>query len=117
MPPRRNAIDIALAAGKNLVLTPGVYNLSAPIVVTRPGTVVLGLGFATLVPQHGNAALIVLPNTGVKVSGLIVDAGPVNSPVLVSVGTPLPAPAAATDPDLLSDVFFRTAARRRRRRR
>ena len=101
------AIDIALAAGKNLVLTPGVYNLSAPIVVTRPGTVVLGLGFATLVPQHGNAALIVLPNTGVKVSGLIVDAGPVNSPVLVSVGTPLPAPAAATDPDLLSDVFFR----------
>jgi hypothetical protein len=101
------AIDVALAAGKNLVLTPGVYNLSAPIVVTRPGTVVLGLGFATLVPQHGNAALVVLPNTGVKVSGLIVDAGPVNSPVLVSVGTPLPAPAAATDPDLLSDVFFR----------
>ena len=80
------AIDLALAAGKNLVLTPGVYNLYAPIVVTRPGTVVLGLGFATLVPQHGNAALIVTPNAGVKVSGLIVDAGPVNSPVLVSVG-------------------------------
>jgi len=100
------AIDIALAAGKNLVLTPGVYNLSAPIVVTRPDTVVLGLGFATLVPARGNAALVALPNTGVKVSGLIVDAGPVNSPVLVSVGTPgLAGPAA--DPDLLSDVFFR----------
>jgi len=55
------AIDAALATGKNLVLTPGVYDLSAPIVVTRPGTVVLGLGFATLVPQHGNAALVVLP--------------------------------------------------------
>jgi hypothetical protein len=101
------AINVALLAGKNLVLTPGVYNLSAPIVVTRPDTVVLGLGFATLVPQHGNAALIVLPNTGVKVSGLIVDAGPVNSPVLVSVGTPLPATGAAGDPDLISDVFFR----------
>ena len=87
------------------MLTPGVYNLSAPIVVTRPGTVVLGLGFATLVPQHGNAALVVLPNTGVKVSGLIVDAGPVNSPVLVSVGTP--GNAAAGNPDLISDVFFR----------
>jgi hypothetical protein len=99
------AIDVALATGKNLVLTPGVYNLSAPIVVTRPGTVVLGLGFATLVPQKGNAALVVLPNTGVKVSGLIVDAGPVNSPVLVSVGTP--GNAAAGNPDLLSDVFFR----------
>lgn len=100
-------INIALALGKNLVLTPGVYNLSAPIVVSRPDTVVLGQGFATLVPQKGNAALVVLPNTGVKVSGLIVDAGPVNSPVLVSVGTSLPAPRAAADPDLIQDVFFR----------
>jgi hypothetical protein len=100
------AINVALATGKNLVLTPGVYNLSAPITVTRPGTVVLGLGFATLVPQKGNAALVVLPNTGVKVSGLIVDAGPVNSPVLVSVGVPGLA-GAAGNPDLISDVFFR----------
>ncbi|HZC54277.1 MAG TPA: hypothetical protein VE441_17515, partial [Mycobacterium sp.] len=99
------AINAALAAGRNLVLTPGVYNLSAPITVSRPGTVVLGLGFATLVPQRGNAALVVLPNTGVKVSGLIVDAGPVNSPVLVSLGTP--GNAAAGNPDLISDVFFR----------
>jgi hypothetical protein len=101
------AIDVALALGKNLVLTPGVYNLSAPIVVSRPDTVVLGLGFATLVPQKGNAALVVLPNKGVKLSGLIVDAGPVNSPVLVSVGTPLPAAGSATDPDTIQDVFFR----------
>ena len=77
-----------LLAGKNLELTPGIYDLNAPIIVERPDTVVLGLGFATLVPQHGNAALIALPNVGVKISGLIVDAGPVNSPVLVSVGVP-----------------------------
>jgi hypothetical protein len=100
------AIDIALALGKNLVLTPGVYNLNAPIIVSRPDTVVLGLGFATLVPQKGNAALVVLPNKGVKVSGLIVDAGPVKSPVLVSDGTPL-LPGSATDPNTIQDVFFR----------
>ena len=100
------AIDVALALGKNLVLTPGVYNLNAPIIVSRPDTVVLGLGFATLVPQKGNAALVVLPNKGVKVSGLIVDAGPVNSPALVSVGTPL-LPGSATDPDTIQDVYFR----------
>ena len=100
------AIDIALALGKNLVLTPGVYNLTAPIIVSRPDTVVLGLGFATLVPQKGNAALVVLPNKGVKVSGLIVDAGPVNSPVLVSDGTPL-LPGSADRPDTIQDVFFR----------
>jgi hypothetical protein len=100
-------IDIALALGKNLILSPGVYNLDAPIVVSRPGTIVLGQGFATLVPQHGNAALIVLPNTGVKVSGLIVDAGPVNSRVLVSVGTPIRDDNAASNPDLIQDVYFR----------
>jgi hypothetical protein len=99
------AIDLALAAGRDLVLTPGVYDLNQPIVVSRPGTVVLGLGMATLVPQHGNAAMVVVPNTGVKLSGLIIDAGPVNSPVLLSVGTP--GPASASNPDLIQDVFFR----------
>ena len=42
----------------------------------------LGLGFATLVPQHGTIPMVVAPNTGVKVSGLIFDAGSVNSPGL-----------------------------------
>ena len=100
------AINLALLAGKNLVLTPGVYDLSAPIVVERPNTVVLGLGFATLVPQHGNAALIALPNVGVKISGLIVDAGPVNSPVLVSVGVPGLTAGTAADPDTIQDVLL-----------
>src|SRR5487761_1408536 len=79
----------------------------APIVVSRPGTVVLGMGFATLVPQHGLAAMVVLPNTGVTAPGLLFDAGPVNSPALLSVGTPLPAAGAASDPDTIQDVFFR----------
>ena len=95
----------AMARGLNLILTPGVYDLDQPIVVPHRGTVVLGLGMATLVPQHGNAAMIVIPNSGVKLSGLIFDAGPVNSPVLLSVGTPGPGDAA--NPDLIQDVFFR----------
>ena len=99
------AINVALALGQNLILTPGVYDLDQPIVVSRPGTVVLGLGLATLVPQNGNAAMLVVPNDGVKLSGLIIDAGPVNSPVLLSVG--IPGPGSASDPDLIQDVFFR----------
>jgi hypothetical protein len=98
-------ISAALALGKDLILTPGVYDLNEPIVVSRPDTVVLGLGLATLVPQHGNAAMLVLPNRGVKLSGLIIDAGPVNSPVLLSVG--LPGASSASDPDLVQDVYFR----------
>jgi hypothetical protein len=101
------AINAALAQGRNLILTPGVYDLDQPIVVSRPDTVVMGLGFATLVPRRGNAAMIVTANTGVKLSGLIVDAGPVNSPVLLSVGVPGQGAGTAADPDTIQDVFFR----------
>jgi hypothetical protein len=101
------AIDAALALGKDLILTPGVYDLDQPILVSRPDTVVLGLGFATLVPQYGNAAMVVVPNVGVKLSGLIVDAGPVRSPVLLSVGLPGFGAGTAADPDTIQDVFFR----------
>jgi hypothetical protein len=101
------AINTALSSGKNLILTPGIYNLGAPIVVRRPDTVVIGLGFATLVPQRGNAAMIVIPGRGVKVSGLIVAAGPVNSTALLAVGNPWVNDGSASDPDVVQDVFFR----------
>ncbi|HEY0716025.1 MAG TPA: glycosyl hydrolase family 28-related protein [Streptosporangiaceae bacterium] len=102
------AIDLALALGKDLILTPGVYNLKAPIVVSRPDTVVMGLGFATLAPQNGTAAIDVLDPQGVKLSGMIVDAGPKNSGALVQLGTPLTSGLGrASDPALVQDVFFR----------
>jgi hypothetical protein len=96
----------AMASGRDLLLTPGVYDLNDPIVVPHPGTVVLGLGLATLIPQQGNAAMKVVSDTGVKLSGLIIDAGPLNSPVLLSVGTPSHH-RNASNPDLVQDVFFR----------
>jgi hypothetical protein len=99
------AINQALASGRNLVLTPGVYDLSEPITVSRPDTVVLGQGFATLVPQRGGVALTVASAVGVKVSGLIIDAGPVRSPALLDLGHA--GAATAANPDLISDVFFR----------
>jgi hypothetical protein len=99
------AINIALALGRDLILTPGVYDLNQSILVSRPNTVVLGLGMATLVPQNGNAAMVVIPNSGVKLSGMIIDAGPVNSPVLLSVG--IPGGGNANNPDVIQDVFFR----------
>jgi len=98
-------INHALGNGQDLILTPGIYNLDAPIVVTRPDTIVMGLGFATLVPQDGTAAMLVASNIGVKLSGLIIDAGPVNSPVLLSVGAL--GPSSPGNPDLIQDVFFR----------
>ena len=44
------SINAQLAHGKDLLFTPGIYDLTEPIRVTRPNTVVMGLGFATLQP-------------------------------------------------------------------
>jgi hypothetical protein len=101
------AINSALAQGKHLILTPGIYSLDGPIHVLRRDTVVLGLGFPTLVPKQGNISMSVADVPGVKLSGLLFDAGTVNSPVLLQVGTQNAHKSDPNDPTLLSDVFFR----------
>src|SRR5580700_3559943 len=100
-------INSALAQGQNLLFTPGIYNLDRTIKVKRPDTVVLGLGFPTLVPNNGVVAMSVADVPGVKLSGLLFDAGPLNSPVLLQVGTPHAHKRDPNDPTWLSDVFFR----------
>ncbi|HYZ71889.1 MAG TPA: coagulation factor 5/8 type domain-containing protein, partial [Chthoniobacterales bacterium] len=100
-------INLQLALGKNLILTPGIYQLNAPIVVIRPDTVILGLGMPTLVPQWGNASMVILNVPGVKLSGVIFDAGPVNSPVLLQAGLVPGIGTNPNDPLLIQDVFFR----------
>jgi hypothetical protein len=114
-------INAALASGKNLILTPGLYHLDRPLTVTSAHTVVLGLGFATLIPQTGQPALTISHFDGVIVAGLIIDAGPVTSRVLLQVG-PGESPnndsrstgrngasscRRSADPATLNDVFFR----------
>jgi hypothetical protein len=100
-------INAALASGKHLLLTPGVYQLDEAIRVERPDTVVLGLGYASLAPMSGTAALEIGDVTGVKVAGITVDAGPVESDVLVRVGPSDADAADSTDPTTLTDVFVR----------
>ena len=100
-------INAALADGKNLLITPGVYHLDQTIDVTRADTVVLGLGFATFVPDNGVVAMKVADVDGVKLAGLLFDAGPVSSPVLVEIGTPRSTIDHAADPVSLHDVFMR----------
>jgi hypothetical protein len=101
------AINNALAKGQNLLFTPGVYAVDKTIKVKRANTVVLGLGFATLVPQNGIVPMTVADVPGVDISGLIFDAGTVSSPVLLQVGTPHAHKSDPNDPTALQDVFFR----------
>ncbi|MBB5344390.1 coagulation factor 5/8 type domain-containing protein [Tunturibacter empetritectus] len=112
------AINLALLFGKSLILTPGVYELKDSIRVLYPNTIVLGLGFATLVPQIGRPALTVTDVDGVRIAGLIVDAGPINSDVLVRLGSSRLRSLDnrfginlfrdhSSNPSSLSDIFFR----------
>src|SRR5260221_10533331 len=68
------AINAQLAKGKHLLLTPGIYELDDAIRVTRPGTIVMGLGFATLKPVKGTAAMTVADVDGVTIEGILFDA-------------------------------------------
>jgi len=100
-------MNAALAKGKNLLLTPGNYDLTEPLAVTKANTVVLGLGFATLHPVNGTAAMTTADADGIIVAGLLFDAGEKESPVLLQVGAPGSNTNHAKNPISLHDIFFR----------
>jgi hypothetical protein len=100
-------INAALAQGKHLLFTPGIHHLNDTIRVTNPNTVVLGLGLATLTPDTGLPAITVADVDGVKLAGMLIDAGPQNSPVLAEIGPSGSSASHAANPTSLHDVFFR----------
>jgi hypothetical protein len=109
------AINNALSQGKNLIFTPGAYDVHKTIKIERAGTIVLGLGLATLTAQDGVVPMTVADVQGVEISGMIFDAGPVASPALLQVGDTHPegqsdARHVSTHPNIpvaLHDMFFR----------
>jgi DUF5010 C-terminal domain/F5/8 type C domain len=101
------AINAALAQGKDLLFTPGVYHLNDSLRITRDNTVVLGIGLATLIPDNGVIAMQVADVDGVKIAGLLFDAGPVLSPALLEVGPAGSARNHAANPTSLFDIFMR----------
>jgi hypothetical protein len=99
-------INRELVRGRNVIFSPGVYDVDQTIHVKRADTVVLGLGMATLTAQNGVVPMTVADVPGVVIAGLIFDAGPVNSPVLLRVGSGQAGPP-SPDRTTLHDVFFR----------
>ena len=112
-------LNAALDDGRHLIFTPGIYHLDRTLEVERPGTIVLGLGFATLVPDHGIPVMTVADVEGVVLAGLLIDAGPHSAPVLLQIGRHdhrdhrdshhrhCRRGDTASDPVSLHDVFFR----------
>jgi len=109
-------INRQLARGKNLLLTPGVYDISSTISVKRANTVVLGMGQATLTSANGATVMQVADVSGVVVAGVTFDAGAQEADSLLVVGKKsngnghhrgASSKDAATNPTTLSDVYFR----------
>ena len=106
-----HTINNQLARGMNLLLTPGVYDVGLSIAVKRADTVVLGFGHATLTAVGGAIPLTVADVPGVIVAGVTIDAGTVESPVLLEVGKKNGNHSSKkndpSNPTTLSDVYFR----------
>lgn len=102
-------INEALRRGKHILFTPGIYHLEDSLRVDRPNTVILGLGFPSLIPTNGKPVLNVADVDGVTVAALILDAGEANSPSLLEVGSPgCCATNHASNPTFLYDLTVRT---------
>jgi len=99
-------INRQLSDGKHILFQPGMYQLEEPIHITRPNTIVMGLGFSTLIPAESNpeSALIIDDVDGVTVCSLLFDAH-YSSRTLMRVDGG--AKSHVDNPTFLSDVFFR----------
>lgn len=100
------AINAQLREGLHVVLTPGIYLLEAPLELNAENQVLLGLGFATLVAPEGAPAVRVGNVDGVRVAGLLLQAGPGNRDSLLEWGDGLHR-GNAQNPGFLQDVFAR----------
>lgn len=101
------SINQALNDGKNILLTPGVYKLDKAIEVKNPDTIIYGMGLATLEVTGGDAGIKIADVDGVKVCGVLLDAGEKESDTLLAVGDNKTANSHAKNPTILSDVYFR----------
>ncbi|MEZ0109638.1 hypothetical protein ABH920_003652 [Catenulispora sp. EB89] len=100
-------MNAALSQGCSLFFTPGVYNIDQTLNVNNPNTVLLGTGFPTLIPTNGNTTIQTADVDGVRISGLLLDAGTTNSPSLLTVGTQGSSANHSANPTSVQDVFFR----------
>lgn len=101
------SINQALANGKHILFTPGIYELDETLIITKPNTVMLGIGLPTLIPQNGKISVATLDIPGVKLAGFMVDAGPELSPTLIQIGTEDSEGDYSDNPISLHDIYCR----------
>ncbi|KFE63178.1 fibronectin type III domain-containing protein [Hyalangium minutum] len=102
------SLNAALSAGKHLLFTPGIYQLNDTLRVNNPNTIILGLGLPSLIPTSGQPAISVADVDGVKIGGMIIEAGSINSASLLQVGPAGSSASHASNPTFIYDITIRT---------
>ena len=111
-----STINAALAKGKSILFTPGIYKINQTLEVKKANTIILGLGMATIQPINGCDGMHVADVEGVRIAGLIFDAGQAGfnrnsdtggSNILLQVGPKDSKKDLSAHPIVLSDLFFR----------
>ncbi|CAK9112605.1 3-beta-glucosidase) (Laminarinase) (SacteLam55A) [Durusdinium trenchii] len=69
-----SSINVGIQGKKGLLLTPGLYEVGEPIMVTDPGFVILGLGFPTLVSKGALPAIMQMADDA-RVAGILLEGG------------------------------------------
>jgi len=100
-------INAQLESGKHILFTPGNYQIDQPINVSRPDTIVLGLGYPTLVATSGNVIMRLADVDGLKIAGLLFEAAEKESPNLLEVGEPGSTADHSKNPTFLFDISCR----------
>ncbi|MEQ8238177.1 MAG: adenylyl cyclase [Cyclobacteriaceae bacterium] len=108
-PDQDNATSInqALADGKHILFTPGIYEIDKTLIITKPNAVMLGLGLPTLIPQNGQIAMAINDIPGAKLAGFMVDAGPELSSTLIQIGSEEADADNRDNPISLHDIYCR----------
>ena len=97
-----------LQEGITLVFPPGVYSYAQELRVKKDNTNIIGLGYATLRPSAGNAAIVVEDGVvGVRLASLLIDAGTTKSNFLVAIGEHNNSAGSSDNPTMVQDVFMR----------
>ncbi|CAE7876198.1 unnamed protein product, partial [Symbiodinium microadriaticum] len=114
-----STIQSKLTSGLHVVLSPGIYNLTATLTLTFKNQVLLGIGMATLVAPKDGSPCVLVENaaTGARVAGIVLQA---NFAFDKATGSPPPSSllewgrsgvtageADPANPGVLSDVFAR----------
>lgn len=104
------SINAKLKQGLHVVISAGIYNLDEPLVLSTKGQVLLGIGLPSLHAATGKTLIKVGDVDGVRIAGILLEGGTIESPVLLEWGSGSYA-GKASDPGFLFDVFVRVGGR------